>query len=85
MLLQWPIANIRVEYSRRTWSVRGNNVFPLLKSSRNVTERASKGAKSNSRIMYATYNERVALVVQLMQLNRRALCFVLAESRARYS
>ena len=86
MLLQWPIANIRVEYSRRTWSVRGNKLFPLLRSSRNVTQEKSISTKKRKGwIMYATYNERVALVVQIMQLDRRALCFVLAESRARYS
>jgi len=66
MLLQWPIVSIRVEYSGRIGSIRGNNLFPLLKSSRNVTQRASKGAKSKSLIKYATYNKRAALVVQLM-------------------
>jgi len=45
----------------------------------------TKGQRVESRMMYATYNKRAALVVQLMQLDRRALCFVLAESRARYS
>ena len=47
MLLQWSIVDIRVEYSGRTGSVTGNNVFPLLKSSRNVTQE-----KSISRIDY---------------------------------